>query len=154
MSLSTNQLLPDPPKNLFSGDVALHFSRCMPGDKVLGFAPYYHFKIMLENTTAVGHINFRVGDTQHVRLYAGHIGFEINESYRGNHYARQACRAIAPCVRILYTTVVITCDPENMASRRTIESIGAHYVNTVSVPPGEAHYLRGSRHKMRYHWTP
>jgi tagatose 1,6-diphosphate aldolase len=101
-----------------------------------------------------GHINFRVGHTEHVRVSAGHIGFEITEPFRGRGYARQACQAIAPFVRSIYEWVTITCDPENPASRRTIEKLGAQFVDEVVVPVEDPHYQRGSRMKRRYQWKP
>ena len=47
-----------------------------------GLVPYYHFRIIDVDGTDVGHINFRVGDTEHVRVSAGHIGFEIADVFR------------------------------------------------------------------------
>jgi hypothetical protein len=37
--------------------------------------------------------NFRVGNTEHVRVCAGHIGFEILEAFRGQGY-QQIVQAI------------------------------------------------------------
>jgi tagatose 1,6-diphosphate aldolase len=108
------------PDNLAFGKVRLRFVDVVPGDAGRGFVSYYHFRILTLDDSDVGHINFRVGDTAHVRLYAGHIGFEIAEAFRGHGFALQACRAIAPLVRLHYERVVITCDPENVASKRTI----------------------------------
>lgn len=102
----------------------------------------------------MGHINFRVGDTEHVRVCAGHVGFEVSEAHRGHGYALQACRAIAPFVASLYETVTITCDPENQASRRIIEQLGASFVDEVPVPPHDPQYQKGSRWKRRYRWEP
>jgi len=50
--------------------------------------------------------------------------------------------------------VTITCDPDNWASRRTIERLGAELVDEVAVPADDPHYQRGSRTKKRYRWTP
>jgi predicted acetyltransferase len=60
---------------------------------------------------------------------------------------------LAPFVRSLYPTVTITCDPDNHASRRTIEQLGASFVDEVPVPPNDPHYERGSWTKQRYRWT-
>jgi predicted acetyltransferase len=136
------------------GEVTLRFDKIMPGDASRGFVPYYHFRILVAGGQDVGHVNFRVGDTEHVRVTAGHIGFTILEPFRGHGYALQACRAIAPFVRSIYDAVTITCDPDNHASRRTIERLGASFVDEVSVPPHDPHYQRGSRSKRRYRWIP
>jgi predicted acetyltransferase len=148
--------LPIPPKGLAFGNITLRFVRVVPGEPLRGFVPAFHFRIVSRIGLDVGHINFRVGDTEHVRLCAGHIGFEIAELFRGNGYALQACRAVAPFVRSIYPSVLITCDPDNVASRRTIERLGAAFVDEITVPAKDPHYLRNSRSrtKRRYRWTP
>jgi predicted acetyltransferase len=143
-----------PPDNLRSPRVVLRFIRMVPGEASRGFVPYYHFRIVTTDDAEIGHINFRVGRTEHVRLCAGHIGFEVLESYRGHGYAWEACQAIAPFVRSIYESVIITCDPDNLPSIRTIERLGARFVDEVAVPPHDPHYLRGSRSKRRYEWRP
>jgi predicted acetyltransferase len=146
--------LQEPPEALSFGQVRLHFIRIVPGDPSRDFVPAYHFRILLGDGSDVGHINFRVGDTEHVRVSAGHIGFEICEEHRGHGYAFEACCAIAPFVRSVYDAVTITCDPDNLASRRTIERLGASFIDEVPVPQHDPHYQRGSRFKRRYRWTP
>lgn len=146
--------LPTAPETLSSGEIALRFNRIVPGDPSRGFVPYYYFRILIADGTDVGRINFRVGDTEHVRIAAGHIGFEIAEAFRGHGYASQACRAVAPFVRSIYESVAITCDPDNRASRRTIEKLGAQFVDEAPVPVHDPHYQRGSRNKRRYRWKP
>lgn len=126
----------------------------LPGDPMLGMVPAYHFRVIEPGGSDAGHINFRVGNTQHVLLCAGHIGFGIHELFRGHGYALQACHAIAPLVRLAYQAVTITCDPDNHASRRTIERLGARFLDIVPVPPDDPAYLRGSRQKRRYEWRP
>jgi tagatose 1,6-diphosphate aldolase len=48
------------------------------------------------------------------------------------------------------TTLWITCNPDNIASRRTCERIGARLVEVVDVPEGTPLYRRGERQKCRY----
>ena len=143
-----------PPDILSFGQVRLHFVRVIPGEPSRDFVPAYHFRILVADGSDVGHINFRVGDTEHVRVCAGHIGFEVGEQFRGHGYAFEACRAIAPFVRSIYEAVTITCDPDNVASVRTIERLGAKFTDEVSVPAHDPHYQRGSRRKRRYRWAP
>jgi predicted acetyltransferase len=142
-----------PPADLSFDQVRLRFIRLFPGDPVLGFVPYFHFRIVNAENTDVGHVNFRVGDVNRVR-YAGHIGFEIRELFRGQRLAYQACRALAPFVRSIVPTVTITCDPDNVASIRTIERLKATFLEEVAVPAEVAPYLKGSQHKRRYEWRP
>ena len=154
MKLSNTDCNQKPPEVLSFGPVRLRFVRIIPGDPSRDFVPAYHFRIVLADDSDVGHINFRVGDTDHVRVCAGHIGFEIRERFRGNGYALQACRAIAPFVKSVSDAVTITCDRDNIASIRTIEQLSASFIDEVSVPTYDPHYKRGSRSKRRYKWTP
>ena len=153
-TVRTEESLPNPPETLSSGEVSLRFVRVVPGETSRGFVPFYHFRILAADGLDVGHLNFRVGDTEHIRVSAGHIGFEILEPFRGHGYALQACCAIAPFIRSVCGAVTITCDPDNHASRRTIERLGANFIDEVSVPAHDPHYQRGSRSKRRYKWTP
>jgi tagatose 1,6-diphosphate aldolase len=150
----TNDSFPTPPGTLAYDAVRLRFVQVIPGDPSRDFVPAYHFRIIISDGSDAGHVNFRVGDTAHVLVCAGHIGFAILEPFRGHGYAFQACRALAPFVRSFYESVTITCDPDNHASIRTIERLGASFVDEVPVPPHDPFYLRGSRSKRRYHWTP
>ena len=140
--------------SLTSGDVTLRLIRRVDADAERGLVSYYHFRIMAHGDLDIGHINFRVGDTAHVTLYAGHIGFEIKECFRGHGYALQACRAMASFVRSIYKSVIITCDPDNHASRLTIERLGARFINEIAVSENDPQHARGSRIKRRYEWEP
>jgi predicted acetyltransferase len=142
------------PATLAAGEVKLRFVELVPADPTRGLVSYFHFRILTTSGADVGHINFRVGETEHILLYAGNIGFVVNEASRGNGYALHACRAIAPFVRSVCDAVIITCDPDNVASRRTIERLGAHFLDEVAVPPEDPQYERGSRSKRRYRWMP
>lgn len=147
------KLIPDSVK-LSHNDVTLRFSHKTEGDPARGFVPGYHFRVLNADKADVGHINFRVGDSEHVRLAAGHIGFEINEPYRGHGYAQKACLALAPWIAEVSGNVLITADPDNLPSLRTIERIGAVFLDEVDVPKNDPHYLRGSHRKMRFTWEP
>jgi tagatose 1,6-diphosphate aldolase len=151
---ATIEAFPVPPADLSCDQVRLRFVSVVPGDPSRGLVPFYHFRILTAEGQDAGHINFKVGDTDHVRFCVGHIGFAVSEAFRGRGLAYQACRAIAPFVRSIYTTAIITSDPDNHASIRTIERLGASFVDEVDVPLHDPQYQRGSRRKKRYHWTP
>jgi len=145
-------LLP-PPSTSFE-DIRVEFVSITEGDPERGFVPRYCFCILNEAGTDIGHVNVRVGDTEHVRLAAGHIGFEIAEGYRGNRYASKACLALAPWIATFKEHVLITVDPDNLPSIHTVERIGGVFLDEVDVPKGDPHYLRGSFRKRRYQWNP
>ena len=56
-------------------------------------------------------------------------------------------------VRLHFDTVIITCDPDNHPSRRTIEKLGARFLNEAEVPPHDPHFKRGLSIKRRYDWV-
>ena len=141
-----------PPPDLAAGAVTLRFERIVPAEPEKGLVPFYHFRILVKDTD-VGHINLRIGDTEHVRLYAGHIGYQVLEPFRGHNYALQACCALAPFVRSLYPSVIITANPENYASLRTIEALRTTFLDEVVVPDHDPHFASGNRIKRRYRWT-
>jgi len=145
--------LPAPPQGLKHDDVSLFFVGVMPGDEGRGLAPYYHHRILVDDAD-VGHINFRVGESDHVRLYAGHIGFQIKPVYQGRGFAGKACQALAPLAWQHYDHVILTADPGNVASIRTIEKLGARFENEIAVPPSDPQFGGGSRSKRRYRWEP
>ena len=150
---STQPTLPDAPPYLSYGAATVRFSHVGAGDPTHGLVPFYHFRIFVEDLD-VGHINFRVGDTRHVQLCSGHIGYGISESFRGHGYAFQACCALACFVRTVSPEVIITADPDNYASLRTIERLGAVFLDETKVPEDDPHYALGSRVKRRYRWSP
>jgi tagatose 1,6-diphosphate aldolase len=150
MTTQSPQLV-EPQVEIADGDIRLRFSHIVDGDPAHDLVPFYHFRILTHDRQEAGHINFRVGDTEHIRLFAGHLGFAINEPFRGRGWAGQACRALAPFVRTIYNTVIMTCDPDNLASRRTIEKLGAQFLEEVSLTRPVSH-CDGIRTKRRYEW--
>src|SRR5882762_6536023 len=90
--------LPEPPAGLAEGEVTLVFAQILPANPALGFVPSYHFRIRVDGE-CVGHINLRIGATEHVMICAGHVGYEIEERFRGRSLALKACRAMAPFVK-------------------------------------------------------
>lgn len=145
---------PTPPASVTFEGGRVEFCRMTPGNPDKGFVPGYHFRIFNSAGDDVGHVNVRVGDTEHVRLAAGHIGFGIDEEHRGNHHAANACLALAPWISSVHQQAWITVDPDNIASIRSIERIGGRFVDEVDVPEGDPHHERGSHRKKRFLWSP
>lgn len=100
---------------------------------ISGFTPYYIYDIY-EESHLVGKIVFRLGtDQQH--YYDGHIGYSIYEEFQGHHYAYQACLLLKEIIREAgYDHVMVTCDPSNIASRKTIERLQAQFIEELPIP--------------------
>lgn len=98
-----------------------------------------------------GGCSMRVGNTRDVEMYFGHIGYHVYPPARGHHYSERACRLLLPLARAHgMKTIWITTNPENAASRRTCERLGAELVEIVDVPPTNVLHQRGEVRKCRY----
>ena len=84
-------------------------------------------------------------------MYAGHIGYNVVRKHRGHRYAARACKLLLPLAASHgLKTIWITCNPDNLASRRTCEILGATMVEIVDIPTDCEMYARGERRKCRY----
>jgi len=140
------------PGKLVDGDLELLLIDKYPGDPALRWAPAYRFKMTLVGRNdLVGRIDLRMGNTEHILMYAGHIGYGVEEAHRGHHYAARACRLLMPLARSHgMQELWITCNPDNIASRRTCELAGATFVEIVDLPRETDMYRHGERQKCRY----
>lgn len=115
-----------------------------------GRVPTYRFEMRVAGTR-VGSATLRIGSTEYIDRYAGHIGYGVDFGHRGKHYAARTCRLMFDIARRHgMTTLWITCNPENVASRRTCERVGGELVDIVDVPPDIDLYREGDRQKCRY----
>ncbi len=140
------------PKHLNSGPVHLVFEKIVTPNPVGELVPFYHFKIVNEEDIIVGHINLKIGDTRHITMCAGNIGYEILEKYRGNSFSYHACLALVPFIKNYYDKIIITVDPTNFASIRIIEKLGATFIDKIKIPPDDPSYLSGAHYKKRFKW--
>jgi tagatose 1,6-diphosphate aldolase len=140
------------PGELNDGVVRLHLVDRRPADPAKGWVPYYVFHIYGEGSgLRAGEIHLRIGNTDHMRLYGGHIAYGVRPEYRGRRFAARAVRLIVPlAVRHGLSELWITCNPDNIASRRTCEAAGAEFVEIVDLPPETDMYREGEREKCRY----
>jgi tagatose 1,6-diphosphate aldolase len=141
------------PGELRDAELSVVLAAKIPADPVKGWAPAYGFELWVdESDKPVGKINLRVGDNYVLRMYAGHIGYGVDPDWRGRHYAERAVRLILPLAkRHGISTIWITCNPDNWASRRTCERLGAEMIEIVPLPPDNEMYINfGDREKCRY----
>ena len=99
------------------------------------------------NDDVVGRCSFRVGDTsnRHIK-YGGNIGYDIDERCRGNKYSLKACKLLLILAKSHgMNSVYITCDPENTASRRICELLGADFVAMLDLPEDDYNYINNGR---------
>jgi predicted acetyltransferase len=142
-------------ENLTDGEIELVLREKQQAPPGKGFVPQYHFDICLagKKHTPAGKIRLRVGKTKRVTTYAGNIGFEIDEVYRGHRFAAKACyliKKVASDHRM--KTCWLTCRPDNLPSKRTCEIIGAKFVEIVDIPEDYDIYKKGNKQMCRYRW--
>lgn len=134
------------------GAFGLRLEHISPRDFATGHAPSYHFAIEVDGVR-VGAIRLRVGNEPELILYVGHVGYAVDPLFRGHGYARRACQLIMSLARLNGMQVIwITCNPDNFASRRTCERLGATYVDTVDIPATHLMFHEGDTKKCRYRY--
>jgi predicted acetyltransferase len=140
------------PGELIDGDLQLLLDETHPANTAKGHVPEYRFKMVLAGQEEkIGGINLRVGNTEHLTKYAGHIGYGVEPEHRGHHYAARSVRLLLPLARKHGLQALwITCNPDNTASRRTCELAGAEFIEIVDVPEDMDMYQEGARQKCRY----
>jgi predicted acetyltransferase len=139
-----------PIEDLRDRDLQLQFLRL--AEHPVHRVPTYFFRMAHSETNdELGNINLRAGSTPHIERYAGHVGYAVHEPYRGRHYAARALVLLVPMSKALgFASLWITCDPENAASRRTLEVAGAELVETLDVAPDCIIFKSGHLRKCRY----
>ena len=101
---------------------------------VRNWVPAYHFLICDKQGNDMGKCDLRIGHNEGL-YYGGHIGYVIDEEYRGCHYATKACKLLFELAKkhemdYLY----ITCDPDNWPSRKTCEYLKGELLEIVELP--------------------
>ena len=135
---------------LVDGELELHLIERTLADRERNRVPAYRFELRVGGEK-VGSASLRVGATEYLERYAGHIGYGVEYAFRGRRYAARACMLLFDVARQHgMTTLWVTCNPENVASRRTCERIGGELVDIVDLPEDTDMYKEGERQKCRY----
>ena len=140
----------------FAGDeIDLVLQDLMPADPEKLWVPAYNLHVVYSGAAAkIGEINVRIGYTDELVKYGGHVGYGIDPDHRGHRFAAKACRLIKPIFLAHGMDVVwITCNPDNWPSRKTCEFLGCEFIEIVDLPPDNDMYREGERQKCRYRWT-
>lgn len=138
---------------LTDGVIDLTLHEQVPEDEEKGYVPAYMYYITLHKSQdIIGEIDIRIGYNENI-FYGGHIGYEIDEAFRGNGYASKACNIVKQVgLGHGMDKFIITCNPENISSRKTCEKIGAKLLEIVELPLNNEMYKEGERQKCIYEW--
>lgn len=112
------------------------------------------YGIYLHDTnTKIGECDIRIGSDDNQELYyAGDAGYRIYSGWRGHGYAYDACCMMITILHDEYDMdhMLLTCSPDNIASRKTIEKAGGHLLEETDVPSWHWLYKRGEKVKLIY----
>lgn len=138
---------------LKNSEIQLVLERTVEGDEAKGWVPAYHFAICNDKGIKMGVCDLRIGHNDKL-YYGGNIGYSIDKEYRGNHYAGKACLLLFELARkhnLEY--VIITCNPENIASRKTCEYAGGTLLEVAELPEDSDMRDRGETRKCIFKFT-
>lgn len=135
---------------LENDEIKLVLERTDEGDPERDWVPAYHFAVCDKEGVKMGACDLRIGHNDKL-YYGGNIGYRIDEEYRGNHYAGKACLLLFELARrhdLGY--LIITCNPDNIASRKTCEYAGGELLETAELPEGNDMREDGEYEKCIY----
>ena len=139
--------------DLQDGEIKLVIKSQDQPDYEKGYLPRYGFSIVhIKDNVDIGVIYFAV-DTTRRQYLRGHLSYGVSPAYSGHNYAMKACRLIKH-VALAYgfERLFIGSGYDNIASRKTIEKLGARPITINDVPDDEVlEYLRAEKIDM-YVW--
>ena len=122
---------------LYPGDLSAR----PPEARFLSAALEYRFAIHRRmDGLRVGRIHLRVTDDPLILRALGHAGYAVDEAHRRNGYAARAVRLIVGLARVCGVAPLwVLIEPDNVASRKTVERAGFTQVDEVdTLPEGTA----------------
>ena len=136
--------------HLESDEIKLVLERTKEADPSRNRVPAYCFLIRDRQNNTVGYCDLKIGSADSL-YYSGHIGYGVDEKYRGHHYAAKACRLLFGLAKKHgMDHLFISCVPTNAASSRTCVIAGGTYIETAAVPEDNELYADGKRQVMVY----
>lgn len=115
--------------------------------------PHYSFFIMLGNKR-IGVCSLSLGYHEMTPIH-GHIGYTIDEGYRGYGYSYYALQMILNLAREHgYERVLMTSDPKNLSSINSILKVGGKLIKEAFlVPKDHIYYVLGITYLNLYEIT-
>ena len=139
---------------LANEEIKLVLDRVSIGNMNRNRVPAYCCSICDLQGNLMGRCDLRIGYNDGL-YYAGHIGYRVKEEYRGHHYAAKACRLLFSLAkRHGMTYLYITCNPENIPSRKTCECLQGELIETAELPQdSDMRIYNGETHKCIYRFS-
>ena len=115
-------------------EIKLVLEKTTDGNDEKEWVPAYHFAICNQAGAKPGICDLRIGHNEKL-YYGGNIGYEVYQEFRGHHYAGKACLLLFELAkRHELNYVIITCNPDNYASRKTCEYAGGKLLEIAQLP--------------------
>ena len=142
------------PYGLKDGEIELRLDHTAEANPAKKWAPAYFFDICDPKGARMGTIDLRVGYNEFL-YYAGNIGYTVEPEYRGHHYAGKACLLLFELAKMHgMKELIITCNPDNIASAKTCEYVGGVLERIAELPKDNPmRKEKGETHKCIYRVT-
>ncbi|MEZ4619406.1 MAG: hypothetical protein R2867_28405 [Caldilineaceae bacterium] len=139
------------PGTLVDGELELMLIECYAGNAQLRLAPAYRFKWQTHTMAGPwGASNCGLVTAKICGCMPATSAIESTKRFEAGTMPRGQC-SYRPLARYHQLgTLWITCNPENLASRRSCELAGLTFTEIVKVPPSSDMYAMGDRQKCRY----
>ncbi len=135
---------------LKNDEISLFQIKTAEENKDRGWVPAYYFDILDKEGIKVGTCDLRIGHNENT-YYGGNIGYFIKEEFRGNHLAGKACLLLFKLAKMHQLEyLIITCDPDNFASRKTCEYAGCKLLEIAKLPEDNEMRKIGDTEKCIY----
>jgi predicted acetyltransferase len=129
--------------NIIKGDTLTLklIETCVGDDKVI---PFYYYDIYLKSISSpIGKISIRIGYNEH-SYFNGNVGYEIDEPFRGNGYAKISVMMTYSVARFHgMTHLIISCDEDNYSSKSVINKLGGSHIETIAPSKNYVFYYDG-----------
>lgn len=117
-----------------------------------GIESYVYDIVVPSMDRTVGRCEYRVEHGRELDYY-GNIGYVVYVPYRGHGFAYKACLALVALMKTKIKgleEIVITCNPDNIASKKTILKLGGTYIKTLDIDPEHEIFKMGEAQKEYY----
>ncbi len=136
-------------KDMINDVVKLNVAMTLGGSKSNGYVESIYFDIIETNSNKiVGYCDLRLGMNREL-YYLGQVGYHIYNEYRGNYFAYYACLSLFKIAKnkYMFDEILITCNPDNIASYKTLTKLNGTLKEIVDVPMDNPLYIAGDKQK-------
>lgn len=141
-------------RNLIGDVVDLRFNYETDEKTAYDGIPTVYYDIVLHDTTIrIGSIDLRLKMDLNMYYY-GHVGYGIAYKYRGHNYSYEACKLLFKEAKERYKLdeLILTCNPENVASYKVLKKLNGELIEVVQVPKDHELYRQGDKMKCIFRY--